>query len=82
MLMAHPTILRSLLQRYEALETLTRGGADDPETQSQLQDTAYTLCVSTGTRDVGAARKVARDTLERSLAVADPTLAPAPATAA
>jgi hypothetical protein len=82
MLMAHPAILRSLLQRYEALETLTQDGTDDAQVHRQLQDTAYTLCVSTGTRDVESALKAARDVLERSFAAADPTLRPAPVTGA
>lgn len=53
MLKPHPAVLRSLVDEYEALAatgTVTHGPAAgrDP----RLGDLAYTLCVSTGTRDV------------------------------
>lgn len=70
MLMAHPTVLRTLIERYEALRALAgradgdngggRGAGVDPEVEQQLQDTVYTLCVSTGTREIGAALVAAR----------------------
>ncbi|MBT3155160.1 DUF5133 domain-containing protein [Streptomyces sp. CHD11] len=50
MLKPHPTVLRRLVEEYEAL-TAAGTGAADPRTA----DLAYTLCVSTGTRDVGQA---------------------------
>jgi len=74
MLMAHPTVLRTLVQRYEALSALSQerrtDGTDgtedaDPALERQLQDTAYTLCVSTGTREVSAALATARAHIER-----------------
>ena len=74
MLMAHPAVLRSLLQRYEALVPLAHDRTADPHAYGQLQDTAYTLCVSTGTRDIEAALKAARELLERRFADADPAL--------
>jgi hypothetical protein len=74
MLMAHPAVLRGLLQRYEALQSLAHDQSADPHAHRQLQDTAYTLCVSTGTRDIEAALKATRELLERSSADADPTL--------
>ncbi|MFI0720377.1 DUF5133 domain-containing protein [Streptomyces sp. NPDC021224] len=58
MLMAHPTVLRNLVERYELLASVT--DATDPRIAGQLRDTAYTLCVSTGTRDVTDALSAAR----------------------
>lgn len=69
MLMAHPTVLRNLVERYETLRAVVdEGHADgsdraegaDPLARQQLQDTIYTLCVSTGTREIGAALTAAR----------------------
>jgi hypothetical protein len=57
MLMAHPTVLRNLVDRYEELSA--EAGAN-PRTEEQLRDTAYTLCVSTGTREISAALSAAR----------------------
>jgi hypothetical protein len=74
MLMAHPTVLRNLVERYEALraladrrgeDTADGGGAVDPQIHRQLQDTVYTLCVSTGTRDIAPALAAAREHMER-----------------
>jgi hypothetical protein len=73
--MAHPTVLRTLVERYEALRALagrhgaegTDGGGNvDPHVGQQLQDTVYTLCVSTGTREIGQALTAAREHMERS----------------
>jgi hypothetical protein len=75
MLMAHPTVLRTLVERYETLRALAdqygaggaeAGGSADPRVRQQLQDTVYTLCVSTGTREIGPALAAARDHMERS----------------
>ncbi|MER5432549.1 DUF5133 domain-containing protein [Streptomyces sp. NPDC002588] len=55
MLMPHPAVLRTLVEEYEALTA-----ADTPEARARAQDLAYTLCVSTGTRDVGRALVAAR----------------------
>ncbi|MEU2075484.1 DUF5133 domain-containing protein [Streptomyces sp. NPDC013489] len=59
MLMAHPLILSKLVEEYEALSMLH---AEDgsPEVRRRMEDLAYTLCVSTGTRDVDTALIAAR----------------------
>ncbi|MFF1465702.1 DUF5133 domain-containing protein [Streptomyces sp. NPDC058330] len=59
MLMAHPAVLRSLIEQYETLQVLH---AQDGSTQARqrMGDVAYTLCVSTGTRDVDTALIAAR----------------------
>ncbi|MCL2554206.1 MAG: DUF5133 domain-containing protein [Actinomycetia bacterium] len=76
MLMAHPTVLRTLVERYETLSALTgrrqsktaQGGevvdGVDPQVRQQLLDTVYTLCVSTGTREIGPALTAARAHIE------------------
>ncbi|MBZ6176096.1 DUF5133 domain-containing protein [Streptomyces olivaceus] len=59
MLMPHPAVLRGLLEEYEAAaasEPADATGAPGPRTR----DLAYTLCVSTGTRDVARALEAAR----------------------
>ncbi|WP_327328047.1 DUF5133 domain-containing protein [Streptomyces sp. NBC_01210] len=62
MLMAHPAVLENLIEQYETLRVLH---AEDggPEGQRRMDDLAYTLCVSTGTRDVDAALVAARHRL-------------------
>jgi hypothetical protein len=66
MLMANPTVLRTLVERYETLHGLTEDTEDaDPHVRQQLQDTVYTLCVSTGTREIGPALAAARAHMER-----------------
>lgn len=72
MLMAHPTVLRTLVERYEALRTQVEeheAPAQDTEVAAhlaqQVQDTVYTLCVSTGTREIGPALAAAREHIER-----------------
>ncbi|MEU1350955.1 DUF5133 domain-containing protein [Streptomyces sp. NPDC005776] len=62
MLMAHPAMLRSLIEQYEALQVL-HAQAGTTEAQQRMDDVAYTLCVSTGTRDVDAALIAARHQL-------------------
>ncbi|MGK5447404.1 DUF5133 domain-containing protein [Streptomyces radiopugnans] len=57
MLMAHPAVLRDLIERYEDLQAQSAGGA---EVRQPMDDVAYTLCVSTGTRNVEAAMAAAR----------------------
>lgn len=58
MLIPHPAVLRRLVHEYEAAlaEEDERGGPASP----RLQDLAYTLCVSTGTRNVGRALEAAQ----------------------
>ncbi|MFF8400575.1 DUF5133 domain-containing protein [Streptomyces sp. NPDC014846] len=59
MLMANPAVLRNLVDQYEALTALHAedGGA---EARQRIQDVAYGLCVSMGTRDVDRALAAAR----------------------
>ncbi|MEU8518826.1 DUF5133 domain-containing protein [Streptomyces sp. NBC_01216] len=59
MLMAHPAVLVNLLEQYEALRLL-HAGDGSAEVRRRMDDVAYTLCVSTGTRDVDAALIAAR----------------------
>ncbi|MEW1613700.1 MULTISPECIES: DUF5133 domain-containing protein [unclassified Streptomyces] len=65
MLMAHPAVLEELLRRYEEIRTQHAEGGDGASRRS-LEDVSYTLCVSTGTRDVAAAITAAREQLRRS----------------
>ncbi len=64
MLMAHPAVLEELLRRYEELRT--RHGEGGEGVARRLDDVSYTLCVSTGTRDIAAALAVAREQVRRS----------------
>lgn len=59
MLMAHPAVLGNLVEQYEALRLLNAENGS-PEVRRRMEDVAYTLCVSTGTRDVDAALLAAR----------------------
>jgi hypothetical protein len=63
-LIPHPAILRRLVEEYEALMA-HKGDVPDAGRRRELrvQDLAYTLCVSTGTREVGQALARARDML-------------------
>lgn len=60
MLMAHPAVLRDLLDRYESLRAVAGERVVRDRIYRRLQDTAYTLCVTTGTRDIDAALRAAR----------------------
>lgn len=62
MLMAHPAVLQNLVEQYETLVALHAEGGT-PESRRRLDDLSYTLCVSTGTRDVDAALIAARFSL-------------------
>ncbi|CAL9349714.1 DUF5133 domain-containing protein [Streptomyces sp. enrichment culture] len=87
MLTPDPAVLRGLLEEYEAAaanEPADPTGAPGP----RARDLAYTLCVSTGTRDVGRAVEAARlqlaDAATRTQAATRaqaPTKAPMPAAA-
>jgi hypothetical protein len=59
MLMAHPSVLCSLLEQYEALRALHAKSAGR-DVRQRLDDVIYTLCVSTGTRSIDAALTEAR----------------------
>ncbi len=60
--MAHPVVLRNLIEEYETLEVL-RAENGSAEVRRRMDDLAYTLCVSTGTCDVDAALIAARHRL-------------------
>ncbi|MFF2173227.1 DUF5133 domain-containing protein [[Kitasatospora] papulosa] len=62
MLMAHPAVLRNLVEQYDTLRIL-RAENGDADVQQRMDDIAYTLCVSTGTRDIDAALVAARHQL-------------------
>ncbi|MFE3410804.1 DUF5133 domain-containing protein [Streptomyces mirabilis] len=74
MLMAHPAVLRNLVEQYVTLRTLHAedGGT---EVRRRLDDVAYTLCVSTGTRDVDTALVAARHRLPGARTMDDSVLA-------
>lgn len=59
MLMPLPSTLRRLLTEYEALLTATRSTLPS----RRLSDLEYTLCVSTGTREIAQALEAARSYL-------------------
>ncbi|MCX4659240.1 DUF5133 domain-containing protein [Streptomyces uncialis] len=59
MLMAHPAVLSRLIDEHEALRLLDASGLG-PEARRRMDDIAYHLCVSTGTRDVDTALIAAR----------------------
>ncbi|MFF5771998.1 DUF5133 domain-containing protein [Streptomyces californicus] len=62
MLMAHPTVLRNLVEQYEVLRVL-HADSGSAEARQRMDDVAYTLCVSTGTADVDSALVAARHRL-------------------
>ncbi|GGX89426.1 hypothetical protein GCM10010358_49210 [Streptomyces minutiscleroticus] len=57
MLTPSPATLRNLVDEYEAA---LAGAAGDPVAHQRAEDLAYTLCVSTGTREVRLALESAR----------------------
>ncbi|MBM9623930.1 DUF5133 domain-containing protein [Streptomyces zhihengii] len=62
MLMAHPAVLENLVEQYDTLRILHAENGGEA-VQQRMQDLAYTLCVSTGTRDVDSALVAARHQL-------------------
>lgn len=56
---AHPSLLRELVERCETLRRHAVSGGS-PEVARRLEDATYTLCVVTGTRQLDAALYVAR----------------------
>ncbi|MEU8794851.1 DUF5133 domain-containing protein [Streptomyces sp. NPDC048643] len=66
MLMPLPATLRRLVKEYETLlaEEALAGGADP--CGQRLRDLAYTLCVSTGTREIADALETARSYLAKA----------------
>ncbi|MDN3250421.1 MULTISPECIES: DUF5133 domain-containing protein [unclassified Streptomyces] len=62
MLLAHPVVLKNLIEQYETLRALHAEDGTE-EARRRMKDVIYTLCVSTGTRDVDAALVAARHRL-------------------
>ncbi|MEV0257342.1 DUF5133 domain-containing protein [Streptomyces sp. NPDC050732] len=62
MLMAHPVVLKNLVEQYETLRA-AHAEKGTKEARQRMEDVAYTLCVSTGTREIGAALAAARSRL-------------------
>ncbi|WP_328863063.1 DUF5133 domain-containing protein [Streptomyces sp. NBC_00306] len=62
MLLAHPAVLKDLVEEYETLRAL-HAEKGRHAVRQRMEDVAYTLCVSTGTRDVDAALIAARHRL-------------------
>ncbi|MFD7666669.1 DUF5133 domain-containing protein [Streptomyces sp. NPDC059788] len=62
MLLAHPVVLGNLVDQYETLRVL-RAEDGSPELRRRMDDLAYSLCISTGTKDVDAALVAARHRL-------------------
>ncbi|GAB2888192.1 DUF5133 domain-containing protein [Streptomyces deserti] len=65
MLRPHPAVLRRLVEEYEALSA-AEAALGTAESGPRVRDLAYTLCVSTGTRDVRQALEAARRWLAAS----------------
>jgi len=65
-LMAHPVVLRKLVDEYRALQIL-HAQDGSPGCRRRLEDVTYTLCVSTGTRTVEDALLAAERRLEAAL---------------
>ncbi|MGO4456492.1 DUF5133 domain-containing protein [Streptomyces sp. M-16] len=61
-MMTHPALLARLVEEYERESGLRAAGPQGPLRQ-QMEDVVYTLCVSTGTRDIEAALAAARERL-------------------
>jgi len=72
-LMAHPAVLRNLVDQYDTLRALHAEKGGD-EVRQRMDDITYTLCVSTGTRDIDAALIAARHRLAGSLTQDDSVL--------
>ncbi|MFF5389495.1 DUF5133 domain-containing protein [Streptomyces sp. NPDC013012] len=68
--MAHPLVLENLVEQYGTLRSLydEKGSA---EVRRQLEDVTYTLCVSTGARDIDAALTASRRQLARACSEID-----------
>ncbi|MBB4717741.1 DUF5133 domain-containing protein [Streptomyces luteogriseus] len=75
MLLAHPVVLKNLIEQYETLRVL-HAEHGTPEARRRMEDVAYTLCVSTGTRDIDAALVAARHRLPGARTEDDSLLTP------
>ncbi|MGW7454858.1 DUF5133 domain-containing protein [Streptomyces sp. NPDC054787] len=67
MLMAHPAVLARLVEEYEAMAQPHPADRREPARQ-RMEDVVYTLCVSTGTRDIESALAAARERLRTAWA--------------
>ncbi len=76
MLKPHPTVLRRLVEEYAAALAAATAGTPDTAHTARITDLEYTLCVSTGTRDVRHALTAAHRWLSADDA---PVVPPAPA---
>ncbi|MGW7086802.1 DUF5133 domain-containing protein [Streptomyces sp. NPDC054871] len=74
MLMANPVVLKNLLEQHETLSALN-AEKGSKEARQRMEDVAYTLCVSTGTRDITAALVAARHQLSAARTEGDSVLA-------
>ncbi|MGW7075241.1 DUF5133 domain-containing protein [Streptomyces sp. NPDC054871] len=54
MLLAHPVVLKDLVERYKALAVL-RADQGSAASRQEYEDVAYSLCLATGTSDIDAA---------------------------
>ncbi|KOT89434.1 hypothetical protein ADK86_29485 [Streptomyces sp. NRRL F-5755] len=70
--MAHPAVLRDLVERYETARAHHAEQGTDAS-RRRLEDVTYTLCVSTGTRRPEDALAAARQQLATAPRVADAT---------
>ncbi|WP_405680671.1 MULTISPECIES: DUF5133 domain-containing protein [unclassified Streptomyces] len=61
-MMTHPAVLARLVEEYEMGSELQAAGPDE-QVRQRMEDVVYTLCVSTGTRDIDAALAAARERL-------------------
>lgn len=75
MLMAHPAVLKNLIEQYETLRVLHAEEGSEAVRQ-RMNDIAYTLCVSTGTRDIDTALVAARHQLPGARPEDDSVLTP------
>ncbi|MDR6976018.1 hypothetical protein J2X68_002706 [Streptomyces sp. 3330] len=73
MLMAHPAVLKNLVEQYETLSCRHAENGSE-EARMRMNDVAYTLCVSTGTRTVDAALTAAHRQLHGARAEDDSLL--------
>lgn len=78
MLLAHPAILRNLVEQYETLKVLPAEQGSF-ETRRRLEDITYTLCVSTGTHTPAAALAAAEQQLNSALTEMATPMVPAAA---
>ncbi|MFE9928624.1 DUF5133 domain-containing protein [Streptomyces sp. NPDC005533] len=61
--MTHPAVLTRLVEEYERESELRAAAGPHEPVRQQMEDVIYTLCVSTGTRDIDAALAAARERL-------------------